>query len=274
MIKAVALVENTAASSDYRCKHGLSLYIETLKHKILFDLGPDGLFAENAEKLNIDITKVDTVVISHGHNDHAGALKKFMSVNSQAKIYIRKEAFEPHYIKVFGIPVYIGLDPSLINSSQLIFTDEITVIDEELTLFSNVKPHNFDSESANKLFVKKQGCFIRDNFNHEQNLIIKSGGKKAIVTGCSHSGIVNILNKAETICPLKTYTVIGGFHLYNPPTKKYESDILIDGTADKLKEKSGTLYTCHCTGIKAYKRMKKTLEDRLHYLSTGSEVFL
>ncbi len=274
MIKIITLVENTAISSDYGCKHGLSLYIETEKHKILFDLGPDGLFAENAEKLNIDISTVDTVVISHGHNDHAGALKKFMALNSRAKIYIRKEAFEPHYIKVFGIPVYIGLDTSLISSNQLVFTNEITVIDEELVLFSNVKSNNFNSESAGKLFAKKNGRLVRDDFVHEQNLIIKSGGKKAIVTGCSHSGIVNILDKAETVCPVITNAVIGGFHLYNPPTKKYESNSLIDSTADMLKEKSGTFYTCHCTGIKAYERMKKTLDDRLKYLSTGSEVLL
>lgn len=271
-MKVITLVENTAISSDFCSKHGLSLYIETEKHKILFDIGPDSLFAENAKKLNIDISKVDTVIISHGHNDHAGALKKLMSLNHDAKIYIRREAFEPHYIKVYGIPVCIGLDKNLINSRQLVFTDKTTVIDEELTLFSDVKANNFNSESSGKLFVKKQRHLIRDDFIHEQNLIITSGGKKLLVTGCSHSGIINILNKAETISHDRTDAVIGGFHLYNPPTKKYEKDELIDSTAMELEKKDGIYYTCHCTGIKAYERMKLTLKDRLHYLSAGSEV--
>ena len=61
-MKIVTLVENTTSSPDLRCKHGLSLYIETANHKILFDLGPNGLFAENAKKLNIDLTQVDIVV--------------------------------------------------------------------------------------------------------------------------------------------------------------------------------------------------------------------
>ena len=118
-MKIIALVENTTASAEYRCKHGLSLYIETEKHKILFDLGSDRLFAENAKKLNIDITEIDTVVISHGHKDHGGALKEFMAINSHAKIYIKKEAFEPHYIKVLGLPFHVGLDEKLLNEQQI-----------------------------------------------------------------------------------------------------------------------------------------------------------
>lgn len=102
MLKIVTLVENTTLSSEYRCKHGLCLYIETEKHKILFDVGQDDLFIENAKKMQIDISEIDTVIISHGHKDHGGALKAFMSLNSDAKIYIRKAAFEPHYIKVLG----------------------------------------------------------------------------------------------------------------------------------------------------------------------------
>lgn len=103
MPKIVTLVENTTSSSEYRSKHGLCLYIETDRHKILFDLGQDKLFLENAKKMDIDISEIDTVIISHGHKDHGGALKRFMDLNSNAKIYIRKEAFEPHYIKVLPI---------------------------------------------------------------------------------------------------------------------------------------------------------------------------
>lgn len=69
------LVENTAISEEYGKIHGLCLYIETEKHKILFDLGPDKLFLENAEKMGVKIEEIDTVVISHGHYDHgAGAV--------------------------------------------------------------------------------------------------------------------------------------------------------------------------------------------------------
>lgn len=115
MLKIVTLVENTTSSTDYCCKHGLYLYIEAPKHKVLFDLGQDDLFIENAKKMNIDISEIDTVVISHGHKDHGG-LKAFLSVNTKAKIYVRKEAFEAHYIKVFHLPISIGLYKELQNN--------------------------------------------------------------------------------------------------------------------------------------------------------------
>ena len=78
------LVENTAISEEYGKIHGLCLYIETEKHKILFDLGPDKLFLENAEKMGVKIEEIDTVVISHGHYDHGGALGLFLRHNHRA----------------------------------------------------------------------------------------------------------------------------------------------------------------------------------------------
>ena len=105
-MKIISLVENRT-KSDCKAKHGLSLYIETKTHKILFDLGSDDTLFDNAVRRNIDVSKVDTVIISHGHFDHGGALKKFLEVNSFAKIYVQKEAFEPHYSKTlfFKTPV-------------------------------------------------------------------------------------------------------------------------------------------------------------------------
>ena len=89
MVKVVCLVENTSCSPQIGHVHGLSLYIETSNHKILFDVGPNDTYLRNARKLGIDIKSIDTVIISHGHNDHAGALESFMRLNTQAKIYIR-----------------------------------------------------------------------------------------------------------------------------------------------------------------------------------------
>jgi mRNA degradation ribonuclease J1/J2 len=66
------LVENTALSKNFGSEHGLSLYIEANSHKILFDVGASELFLENAKKLNVDISEVDYLIISHGHYDHGG----------------------------------------------------------------------------------------------------------------------------------------------------------------------------------------------------------
>ena len=274
MTKIIALVENTKASKDLHAKHGLCIYIETSKHKILFDLGSDDTFVKNAEKLGIDIKAVDSVIISHGHKDHGGGLKTFMKLNSKAKIYIRKSAFEPHYIKLLKIPFSVSLDKHLTGSDRFVYTDDIHTIDDELTVFSNVKSTEFHSKSNDVLFVKKHKSLIKDDFSHEQNLIITSGDKRILFSGCSHCGVVNIGKKAEKIANNKMSYVIGGFHLFNPPTKKSESAKLIDDIANSLNKSTSTYYTCHCTGVKVYERMKETLNDKLLYLSTGTKLEL
>ncbi len=110
MFRVAALVENSSAAPACESRHGLSLYLETGKHKVLFDVGPNRLFLENAAKLGVDIAAVDTVILSHGHVDHAGGLEAFLSANDRARIYLRPSATEPHYLKVMGVTFHAGMD--------------------------------------------------------------------------------------------------------------------------------------------------------------------
>jgi 7,8-dihydropterin-6-yl-methyl-4-(beta-D-ribofuranosyl)aminobenzene 5'-phosphate synthase len=196
-MKITTLVENTTISSKYRSKHGLCFYIETLKHKILFDLGPNKLFLENAMRMNIDISTIDTVIISHGHKDHGGAMNLFFENNSNAKIYIRENAFLPYYTKIFNIPVFVGLDSSLYGNKQIILTGERIIIDEELQLFSGITERVCYSTSNSVLYAKNDRSYLQDTFAHEQNLIITENLKTVLIAGCAHNGIVNIQKKSR-----------------------------------------------------------------------------
>ena len=73
-MKVVILMENSTCRDTVACAHGLSMYIETDKHKILFDMGPDAQFIDNAKALGVDLTQVDIAFLSHAHNDHCGGL--------------------------------------------------------------------------------------------------------------------------------------------------------------------------------------------------------
>ena len=272
MIRIVILLENTKESPKLKCKHGLSLYAETEAHKILFDMGPNALFLKNAEALGVKIADIDIAVISHGHVDHCGGLKYFLRKNKKAKIYLRPAAIEKHYVKVLGMPFYSGIDRSLLSSNRFVFTDDTYVIDNELMLFSSVTGRFPLPKSDGNLFVKRNGKIIADDFCHEQNLIIASGGSRVLFCGCAHAGIVNIVSRAKTLTGAAPTAVIGGMHLYEPMKKRYESDEYIDGIADALAETESSYYTCHCTGEKAYERMKACLGARLTYLRTGFEL--
>jgi len=108
------LAENTTASEILCREHGLSLYVETRKHKFLFDTGASALFAENAAKMKIDLSEADFAVISHGHYDHGGGLKTFLNINDKAKVYLHQNAFQPCFdYKPNGSKAYIGLDKTL-----------------------------------------------------------------------------------------------------------------------------------------------------------------
>ena len=208
------LLENTTISTDYKPKHGLCIHIKTLNHNILFDLGPDDLFIKNATKLGINISDVDTVIISHGHKDHGGGLDSFLLHNNKAKIYINKNAFNLHYANILGpIKSYIGLDINLQYNNRIILVDNNLKIDNELFLFSNIKTKNLLPTSNKMLLMKLDNKFIQDDFSHEQNLIINENTKNTLIAGCAHNGIVNIVEEAENIISSNLNTVISGFHL-------------------------------------------------------------
>lgn len=144
-MRITALVENTT-KSELKAVHGLSLYIETQKHKILFDLGPDSTLFDNAEKMGIDLGEVDIVIISHGHADHGGALGRFLTVNHKARIYIQRKAFEPHYSKLLFLKLPIGLDRSLEANPRIVLLEGDYRIDEELALFTVSKQGDCEFE--------------------------------------------------------------------------------------------------------------------------------
>ena len=191
-MKITALVENKSNCS-LTPVHGLSLYVETEKHKLLFDLGPDNTLLKNAEKQGVDLGQVDTVIISHGHFDHGGALAAFLDVNHTAKIYVQRRAFEKHYSKSLGfIKVPIGLDRKLMEHPQVVLVDGEYRIDEELLLFTVADTKKFHS-TANDTLYDENGP---DQFAHEQDLMV-FGEKNALIMGCGHCGVVNILERAK-----------------------------------------------------------------------------
>ncbi|MBC3795775.1 MBL fold metallo-hydrolase [Acetobacterium tundrae] len=269
------LVENTSMDEDLGCEHGLSLYIETNNHKMLFDTGASDLILENARKMQVDLSKVDLVVISHGHCDHGGGLRAFMSVNSKAKIYLNSKAFGDYYSnRLNGEKKYIGIDKTLLPNDRFILVDGQTEIDDELELFSNVKGNKLKPSGNQDLFMKVDSLLVLDDFAHEQNLIIKENGNIVLVAGCAHNVIVNILEHFHLNKNRQPSYVIGGFHLYNRSAGRYENPSAIADIGTCLLSTGAMFYTCHCTGIKAYESLKSIMTDKIEYLSTGSQLIV
>jgi len=274
-MKITALVENTSCREGIKAEHGLSLFIEAKEKTILFDTGASKMFSENAEKLNVDLAKVDLAILSHGHYDHSGGIHTFLKLNSTAPLYLRKSAFGPYYAeREGGDHEFIGIDESLITNNRLIFTGKETPLAEGISLFSNVKGDRFFPTGNKSLLKKTEDGYEQDDFTHEQNLVIEEDGLSLLVSGCSHRGIVNIVDHFHTLFGHYPTHVIGGFHLYNHRTGKPESTETLRKIADALLASGATYYTCHCTGEENYQILHTFMGDKVEYLPGGKTLDL
>ena len=254
-MKITVLMENTACRDDLFFEHGLSLYIETGQHRILFDAGQSGAFAANAEKLGVDLEKVDFAILSHGHYDHGDGLARFLELNSTAPVYVNRQAFAPHY-NAGG--KYIGLDRNL-PRDRFVLTEDVCEIAPGLTLHT-CNGLAWDIEPFGLTFGEDRKP---EDFRHEQYLMVEEGEKTVCFSGCSHKGVVNIAGH------FRPDVLVGGFHFM-----KLNDRAKLCQAARALLANPTVYYTGHCTGESQYACMKPILGDRLRPISGGTEVIL
>lgn len=272
MVRMINLIEDTPGAYGCSYEHGLSFYIKTKHHKILFDTGASGLFLKNAEYLGLDLTEIDTVILSHGHYDHGGGLLEFAKINPKAQIYVRENAFLPYYHKHPENHRYIGLDPRIESLAQVVKVTQDLVIDEELSLFTNVKGRTLWPSGNRELAVKVKDRMEQDEFSHEQYLVITDGEKKYLISGCAHNGILNILDACKKKEGRMPDVVVSGFHMMKKQGYTEEDYEMIRKTAQDLKNFPIRFFTGHCTGEIPYQIMKEILGERIQYIHSGDKL--
>ena len=256
-MKLWTLLENTACRQDLTAAHGLSLYLETGGHRILFDMGPSAAFRQNGDVLGIDPAAVDLAILSHGHDDHGGGMAEFLRCNAGAPLYVHGQAFRPHYNRVGK---YIGLDPALRNHPRLIFTEDSCHLAAGLDLYTcndRVPAYPVDHRGLQALVGDR---LEPDDFCHEQYLLVQEQGKRILISGCSHKGVCNLVHW------FRPDILVGGFHLKD----KDPADPSLPVLAENLLRYDTVYYTGHCTGSAQYHRLKEMMGHRLQSFSTGT----
>jgi 7,8-dihydropterin-6-yl-methyl-4-(beta-D-ribofuranosyl)aminobenzene 5'-phosphate synthase len=278
-MKITVLLENTRQKGSELSKaHGLAILLQKDQVNILFDTGgPEGSMIKNAAHLGIDLAQIDMVVISHGHQDHAGGLSQFMKLNHKAPVYLKKEVLNPYYSRRPEGEKHIGIDIETLleNSERLKFVDQTIKIAPGVFIVPDIEKI-FPIPSSNRvLFTKKDNKLVKDNFKHELFLVIKDNEDMIIFSGCGHNGIKNIVSSAKKVFPdAKISTVIGGFHLQAGDrtfalVEKEEVEKLAYWLLSEGIEK---VYTGHCTGKLGTDLMKPILGDKLKKIFTGMDI--
>lgn len=279
-MKVISLVDNNVLShrKGLRAEPGLALCIFTDEQQILFDTGMSGIFRSNAQRLNVDVAQISLAVVSHHHFDHGGGLATFLEANTQAKIYLRSGSTENLYLHLLGLfRRRIGLNELLFQQcpQRFAFINHFSEIAPNIFILTKMEKRHLTPKGNRHLFIHSEHSSRLDDFEHELILVVRENRDLVVFTGCSHHGLLNMLDAVLEHFPGQTIkAVFGGFHLIDLPLINSmagsKDDVEELGRAI-LKYPVGKVYTGHCTGIKAYRILKEVVGAKLEYFAAGYE---
>jgi 7,8-dihydropterin-6-yl-methyl-4-(beta-D-ribofuranosyl)aminobenzene 5'-phosphate synthase len=270
------LIDNAAQSAAFKTEHGFSLWIEYQKKIVLFDLGHTDAIFHNAKMLGLDLAQVDAIVLSHGHYDHTGQLKDVVQASSKARIFVHPQATIERFSKKATEIKFIGMSDGdhwalkhLDGKGRVIWTSQPTEVFPGV-LVSGEIPRDTDFEDVGGAFFRDGHCVDPDHIWDDQALIIQCGGGSVVISGCAHSGIINILTYCKTLAsPQKIKAFVGGMHLLNA------SEGRIGHTIDMIQNLGvEEIFAGHCTGAHALEKLAQAFGSRLAILRAGIEITL
>lgn len=276
-LKITTLIENNPDNQNKLCfEHGLSLLIEADGKRILFDTGQSGDFIKNAKILNQNLTKLDWVLISHGHYDHSGGFEKLVEkVNRIPELIVGAEFFKPKY-KILSDNEYKyngnAFDEEYISKNNLPLKkvkEDIEYLTENIIVFHHFKRSNDFEKRNNNFFIKENSSYIPDEFDDEICLGIVTEKGLIVIVGCSHVGAVNILDTISKKVSMPIYAIIGGTHLIEA------DELRMQKTIDAFKERNlQLLAVSHCTGKEGIQLIKENFSDKFSFNITGNIIKL
>jgi 7,8-dihydropterin-6-yl-methyl-4-(beta-D-ribofuranosyl)aminobenzene 5'-phosphate synthase len=272
--KITTLVENTVAQSGKKLigEHGLSFYIETQNNKILFDTGQNLAISNNAQVLGIDLSLIDTVILSHGHYDHTGGLKSLLECNRDFRLYAHPDVFgqkvkgaednfkyigipvDKHFLEEKGIDIKLDKNPAQICPG-IMTTGEI--------------PLENDFEGLESVFyIKNENGVVADTLADDQAVILDMDKGVTVLLGCSHRGVINTLTQVVRLTGKKRiHAILGGLHLGKASEAKLSN--IMDHLRGFGLEKMGV---GHCTGTRAFLALANEFPNRVFLNTVGNIV--
>lgn len=249
MITITALMEDKPSENAlFLAEHGLSYYIQYNGLSLLFDCGQSSKFLHNAVNCGIDLSRLDAVILSHSHYDHAGGFPALADKGlGNAVLYTGTHFFDAKYALREGRYADLScgfdldfLEKGNISHCQIQGTQQIYPGVWLITGFPRVHPFETIPE---RFLLKTEAGFIPDDFRDEVCIALEAEEGLTVLVGCAHPGILNMLTHVQKELGKPVRAVFGGTHLVEANASR------IDATISQLgKLGVKTLGLSHCTG--------------------------
>jgi len=271
--KATILCENYVFRNvGAIAEHGWAVFIETNQSNYLFDTGQGKAIINNARYFKKDLLTIKGIIISHHHVDHTGGLLSVLEEIGRAKVYSHPDLFKNSYSisggneRLIGIPFRREILES--RGAEFIFNTDFKEIVPDLMLSGEIPRETpFEKGDKNQVLKTKEG-YIKDPILDDQTLFISTKKGLIIILGCSHAGMINIINYAiEKTGQEHINTIIGGTHLGPATEETREKSIQALKKFDI--EKIGV---SHCTGLETSTRLLQEFGDRFFFCNVGTVI--
>jgi len=275
-LRITTLSENTANRGDFLAEWGLCFLVETEKESILLDTGKSLSASYNTDALEIDLSRIDKIVLSHGHYDHTGGLRQILhKIRKKVEIIAHPDIWTAKYSrrkgkkdKYTGIP-FQRQELESLGASFTLTTKPVKLADNIMT--TGEIPMVTDYEEIDPaLFVKDDTGWHPDKLLDDLALIINTKRGLVVIPGCAHRGIINTLYHAQQLTGVKTiHAVLGGTHLTSASEKQIRLTIAALKELDVQR-----LGLCHCTGLPAASLLAREFGDKFFFNNTGNSIEL
>ena len=278
-LKITVLAEDSVLyESAYLGQHGVSFLLEGAGqgnlNRILVDVGQNSdALLSNMRTMGISPSIIDTIVLTHCHYDHTQGIARVLGEigKKDVQVVAHPSIFRSHFVTQ-PHPRHVGIMPGDSKEEiekaggSLFLTKDPFLIMPGVMTTGEVKRQT-DFEEANiGLKTVEDGMFVDDLILDDISVVanVKDKGL-VIITGCSHAGIINIVNQAIEITSCnKIEAIIGGLHLIEAP------DTVIKRTVKELSKLNVAWVSAgHCTGFKAQVELYLKFGEKFLPLHTG-----
>ena len=272
-IRVTTLVENSVNTRDLQAEHGLAFHIQAGNRCLLFDTGQTDLFLRNARQLCLDLKTVDAIVLSHGHYDHTGGLKRAREEAPNARLFLHPSAASAKFsVNADGRIRTVGMAETSLRAvheagDSVVWTTKPTEVLEGIFVTGEIPRQNGFEDTGGHFFLD-EACAQPDPLMDDQALFFDTPEGLVVILGCGHAGVVNTLEYIQHITNGRPiYALLGGMHLLIASPERMAKTI---EAFRRLRIQR--IAPAHCTGISAVAQLWAAFPGRCSPCAVGTNM--